>query len=373
MASSPPMATRRMKKLTATGVTDSRIFLLTIDHERPQRGHDERGDDPECVRARGGSPKAQTESIVSGGVHRPGLSLYPLQVYSRQRRYPCAGRRVEDHEDVCRQDQARGRPRRHHQARGGRLATPSSHAAGDGPRRGRGDQARRRRGHRERGHAAGPHRGRRSRRHHGSRPHGPLGDPRRAHRVRPHSRRRHHRGGHAVRPRGRRARVTPARSRCRRSAPAPAAFPLYQCASIMVAETVAYLKEHPSTALRHVMFAVYDDAASAAFQHALAGITRLRSAPARRRGSHVPLATSAVDPHRAGARRPAARRRGGRGPSPRAVPACPTPSASCSSASPSAWSRTVDAVSLSSRPRLLRLPARAAVRGRLRPRGAAPA
>ena len=29
IASRPPMATRRMKKLTATGVTDSRIFLFT--------------------------------------------------------------------------------------------------------------------------------------------------------------------------------------------------------------------------------------------------------------------------------------------------------------------------------------------------------
>ncbi len=52
------------------------------------------------------------------------------------------------------------------------------------------------------------------------------------------------------------------------------AFPLYQCSSIMVTETVAYLKEHPNTALRHVMFAVYDDAARAAFKNAMAGITR---------------------------------------------------------------------------------------------------
>jgi O-acetyl-ADP-ribose deacetylase (regulator of RNase III) len=51
-------------------------------------------------------------------------------------------------------------------------------------------------------------------------------------------------------------------------------FPLYQCASIMVAETVAYLKSKPRTALRHVMFSVYSDAARAAFQHALAGSSR---------------------------------------------------------------------------------------------------
>ncbi len=53
-----------------------------------------------------------------------------------------------------------------------------------------------------------------------------------------------------------------------------AGVPLYQCASIMVTETVAYLKEHPRTPLRHVMFSVYDDAARAAFKNALAGVGR---------------------------------------------------------------------------------------------------
>ena len=52
-------------------------------------------------------------------------------------------------------------------------------------------------------------------------------------------------------------------------------FPLYQCASLMVGETVAYLKEHPRTALRHVMLSVYDDAARAAFKNAMAGVSRL--------------------------------------------------------------------------------------------------
>jgi O-acetyl-ADP-ribose deacetylase (regulator of RNase III) len=52
------------------------------------------------------------------------------------------------------------------------------------------------------------------------------------------------------------------------------AFPLYECASLMVTETVAYLKAHPRTALRHIMFSVYDDAARAAFKNALAGISR---------------------------------------------------------------------------------------------------
>jgi len=51
-------------------------------------------------------------------------------------------------------------------------------------------------------------------------------------------------------------------------------FPLYQCASIMVAETVAYLMAKPNTALRHIMFSVYSDAARAAFKHALAGASR---------------------------------------------------------------------------------------------------
>ena len=51
-------------------------------------------------------------------------------------------------------------------------------------------------------------------------------------------------------------------------------FPLYQCADIMVSETVAYLKAKPRTALRHVMFSVYTDAARAAFKHALAGVSR---------------------------------------------------------------------------------------------------
>jgi len=53
------------------------------------------------------------------------------------------------------------------------------------------------------------------------------------------------------------------------------AFPLYQCASLMVAETVTYLKEHPRTALRHMVLCVHDDATRAAFKNALAGASRL--------------------------------------------------------------------------------------------------
>jgi O-acetyl-ADP-ribose deacetylase len=51
-------------------------------------------------------------------------------------------------------------------------------------------------------------------------------------------------------------------------------FPLYRCANIMVAETLAYLKAKPHTGLRHIMFSVYSDAARAAFKHALAGSSR---------------------------------------------------------------------------------------------------
>ncbi len=53
-----------------------------------------------------------------------------------------------------------------------------------------------------------------------------------------------------------------------------AGLPLYLCASIMTAETVRYLKDHPHTGLRHVMFSTYTDPARAAFANALAGSTR---------------------------------------------------------------------------------------------------
>jgi O-acetyl-ADP-ribose deacetylase (regulator of RNase III) len=51
-------------------------------------------------------------------------------------------------------------------------------------------------------------------------------------------------------------------------------FPLYQCASIMLAETVRYLKDHPKTGLRRIVFSTYSDAAKAAFKNAMAGISR---------------------------------------------------------------------------------------------------
>ena len=63
-------------------------------------------------------------------------------------------------------------------------------------------------------------------------------------------------------------------SPCRPLARGLAGLPLYQCASIMTAETVRYLKDHPRTGLRHVMFSTYTDPARAAFANALAGSSR---------------------------------------------------------------------------------------------------
>lgn len=51
-------------------------------------------------------------------------------------------------------------------------------------------------------------------------------------------------------------------------------FPIYQCASIMLAETVRYLKDHPKTGLRRIVFSTYNDTAKAAFKNAMAGVSR---------------------------------------------------------------------------------------------------
>jgi O-acetyl-ADP-ribose deacetylase len=51
-------------------------------------------------------------------------------------------------------------------------------------------------------------------------------------------------------------------------------FPVYHCASIMVAETVRYLNERKNTGLRRVSFCTYSDPARAAFKDALAGASR---------------------------------------------------------------------------------------------------
>ncbi len=53
-----------------------------------------------------------------------------------------------------------------------------------------------------------------------------------------------------------------------------AGFPVYQCASIMMAEVVAYLNGMPHEGLRRVLFVCHTDEARAAFQHALAGSSR---------------------------------------------------------------------------------------------------
>jgi O-acetyl-ADP-ribose deacetylase (regulator of RNase III) len=52
-------------------------------------------------------------------------------------------------------------------------------------------------------------------------------------------------------------------------------FPIYQCASIMLAETVRYLKDHPKTGLRRIIFSTYSDTAKAAFKNAMAGVSRI--------------------------------------------------------------------------------------------------
>ena len=51
-------------------------------------------------------------------------------------------------------------------------------------------------------------------------------------------------------------------------------FPIYQCASIMLAETVRYLRDHPKTGLRRIIFSTYSDTAKAAFKNAMAGVSR---------------------------------------------------------------------------------------------------
>jgi len=51
-------------------------------------------------------------------------------------------------------------------------------------------------------------------------------------------------------------------------------FPLYQCAGIMLAETVRYLKAYPRTGMRRIRFSTYSDAAKAAFKNAMAGVSR---------------------------------------------------------------------------------------------------
>jgi O-acetyl-ADP-ribose deacetylase (regulator of RNase III) len=51
-------------------------------------------------------------------------------------------------------------------------------------------------------------------------------------------------------------------------------FPLYQCASVMVAATMRYLGERKKTGLRRIVFVADTAAGRAAFGHALAGVGR---------------------------------------------------------------------------------------------------
>ena len=206
---------------------------------------------------------------------------------------------------------------------------------------------------------------RRSRRHHGPRPQGALGRPRRAHEAGPTADAGARHGRHACRAGRRRARPRPLRRpsgfRHRRLR-----FPLYQCSSLMVAEVVAYLRDHPH---------------GPAPRDAVRLRRRGEGGVQERHGRHQPLlAAAGVGPadgprrtrrmhgrHRAGARPPAHhrrhRRRGGeacrRAVHHRARPrrAGPRPGHALRRAAPV------------HRPRLLRLPADPALRGGVQPRG----
>ncbi len=48
-----------------------------------------------------------------------------------------------------------------------------------------------------------------------------------------------------------------------------------RCADLMVERVELYLEDHPKTKLRHIIFLAPDDAAKAAFQHALVGMRRV--------------------------------------------------------------------------------------------------
>ena len=81
IASSPPMATRRMKKLTATGVTDSRIFLLTTTTSAQS-----------AVMTKAAT--IQAAYVLVAAPPRLAASLSPRR-YTPANEDPCAGRRVE--------------------------------------------------------------------------------------------------------------------------------------------------------------------------------------------------------------------------------------------------------------------------------------
>ena len=52
-------------------------------------------------------------------------------------------------------------------------------------------------------------------------------------------------------------------------------FPAYECANIMLAEAVSYIREHPRTGFRRIIFSTYSDTAKAAFKNAMAGVSRV--------------------------------------------------------------------------------------------------
>jgi len=58
-------------------------------------------------------------------------------------------------------------------------------------------------------------------------------------------------------------------------------YPLYACASTMLGQVQLYLREHPRSGLRTVVFSAFGDDAKAAFTNAMAGLSRYGITPAR--------------------------------------------------------------------------------------------
>jgi O-acetyl-ADP-ribose deacetylase (regulator of RNase III) len=58
-------------------------------------------------------------------------------------------------------------------------------------------------------------------------------------------------------------------------------FPLYSCANVMLGQVQQYLREHPRSGLRRVILTAYGDDARAAFNNAMAGLSRYGITPAK--------------------------------------------------------------------------------------------
>ena len=58
-------------------------------------------------------------------------------------------------------------------------------------------------------------------------------------------------------------------------------FPLYACASTMLGQVQLYLREHPRSGLRRVVFSAFGADAAAAFKNAMVGLSRYGITPAK--------------------------------------------------------------------------------------------